>query len=205
MGWSWGTATTATYAASNPGKVERLVLYAPLWLRETPSLIQVNGPLGAYRTVTREAAFDRWMTGVPEDKRANLIPLGWFDQWWNATLATDPVGSKQNPPVVRAPNGSVADGRRFWSNGKSTYDPAKITVPVLLIQADWDQDAPPYMARTLFPLLVNAPEKRYVMIGEGTHTIILEKNRMELFHEVQAFLDEGISAEGPASSTHRSR
>ena len=61
------------------------------------------------------------------------------------------------------------------------------------------------MARTLFPLLVNAPEKRYVMIGEGTHTIIMEKNRMELFHEVQAFLDEGIPAERPASSTHRSR
>ena len=78
--------------------------------------------------------------------------------------------------------------------GKATYDPAKITVPTLLIQAEWDQDTPPYMSKNLFPLLVNAPEKRYVMIGEGTHTVIMERNRMQLFREVQAFLDEGAAA-----------
>jgi hypothetical protein len=30
----------------------------------------------------------------------------------------------------------------------------------------------------------------YVQIGEGTHTVFLEKNRMQLFSAVQAFLDE---------------
>jgi len=29
-----------------------------------------------------------------------------------------------------------------------------------------------------------------VEIGEGTHTVIMEKNRMSLFREVQLFLDE---------------
>jgi hypothetical protein len=29
-----------------------------------------------------------------------------------------------------------------------------------------------------------------VEIGEGTHTVIMEKNRMQLFREVQLFLDE---------------
>jgi hypothetical protein len=48
------------------------------------------------------------------------------------------------------------------------------------------------MSRALFPMLVNSPEKRYVLIGEGTHTVMMEKNRMELFHEVQMFLDEGV-------------
>jgi pimeloyl-ACP methyl ester carboxylesterase len=191
LGWSWGTVTTATYASANPDKIERLVLYAAGWLRQTPSLIQVNGPLGAYRVVDRQSALARWMTGVPEDKKASLIPPGWFDQWWSATLATDPVGSSENPPVLRAPNGVVQDTQRFWSSGKATYDPAKLTMPILLIQAEWDQDTPPYMSRTLFPLLVNAPEKRYVMIGEGTHSVIMEKNRMQLFREVQSFLDEG--------------
>jgi hypothetical protein len=37
---------------------------------------------------------------------------------------------------------------------------------------------------------VNAPYKRYVEIGEGTHTVMMEKNRMNLFREVQLFLDE---------------
>jgi len=57
MGWSWGTSIMASYTAENPNKVERLVLYAPVWLRTTPSLVQVEGKLGAYRTVKREAAW----------------------------------------------------------------------------------------------------------------------------------------------------
>ena len=47
-----------------------------------------------------------------------------------------------------------------------------------------------YMAQTLFPLLVNAPGKRYVQLPEGTHTIMMEKNRLMPFEAVQAFLDE---------------
>ena len=92
--------------------------------------------------------------------------------------------------MLRAPNGVLLDLQRFWMAGKSTYDPAKITVPTLVILGEWDKDTPPYMAQTLFPLLTNAPQKRLVMIGEGTHTILMEKNRMQLFNEVQLFLEE---------------
>ena len=61
---------------------------------------------------------------------------------------------------------------------------------MLLIRGDWDQDTPAYMAETLFPLLVNAPYKRSVTIGEGTHSLMMEKNRLQLFGEVQLFLEE---------------
>jgi hypothetical protein len=30
-----------------------------------------------------------------------------------------------------------------------------------------------------------------VHIGEATHTVIMEKNRMQLFHAVQEFLGQG--------------
>jgi pimeloyl-ACP methyl ester carboxylesterase len=191
MGWSWGTVTMATYTTQNPGKVERLVLYAPGWIRQTASLVQAGpGPLGAYRKVTREQALQRWMTGVPEDKKAALIPAGWFDAWADATFATDPEGARANPPFIRAPNGVIQDSQDYWAAGKAYYDPAKITVPTLLVQAEWDRDLPPYMAQTLFPLLTNATGKRYVMLPEGTHTIIMEKNRLMLFEAVQQFLDE---------------
>ena len=192
IGWSWGTVLMATYASQNAAKVDRLVLYAPVWIRQTPSLVATGpGPLGAYRLATREQAKTRWLTGVPEDKKASLIPAGWFDAWADATWATDPDAGTHTPPAIRAPNGVVADGLEYWSAGKAYYDPARITAPTLLVQAEWDRDAPPYMAQTLFPLLVNSPGKRYVMLAEGTHTIIMEKNRLELFKAVQAFLDEG--------------
>lgn len=108
IGWSWGTVTMSTYTTQNPGKVERLVLYAPGWVRQTASLVQAGpGPLGAYRKVTREQAMQRWMTGVPDDKKATLIPDGWFDAWADATWATDAEGAKADPPYIRAPNGVV--------------------------------------------------------------------------------------------------
>jgi alpha-beta hydrolase superfamily lysophospholipase len=47
------------------------------------------------------------------------------------------------------------------------------------------------MGQTLFPLLVNAPDKRFVELAEGTHSIIMEQNRLKLFEAVQAFFDEG--------------
>lgn len=191
LGWSWGTTLMSTYTTQNPDKVEKLALYAPQWIRTTASLVQAGpGPIPAYRVVPKSAAKDRWLNGVPEDKKAALIPAGWFEQWADATWATDPVGSAQNPPVLRAPNGTVADTTDFWAAGKAYYDPAKITVPTLLVLAEWDRDTPPYMAQTLFPLLTNAPTKRMVMLSEGTHTIIMEKNRMKLFEAVQNFLDE---------------
>jgi len=194
IGWSWGTTLMASYTTGHNEKVERLMLYAPVWIRTTPSLVQAGpGPLGAYRTVTREAAKQRWYAGVSEDKKAALIPAGWFDAWADATWATDPEGAKANPPVIRAPNGVIADGLEFFGAGKPYYDPSKITVPTLLVDAEWDRDAPPYMAQTLFPLLVNAPHKRYVELAEGTHTIMMEKNRLKLFEAVQAFLDEPVS------------
>jgi pimeloyl-ACP methyl ester carboxylesterase len=190
MGWSWGTTLMATYTTQNAPKVERLVLYAPAWIRTTPSLSRPAGALGAYRMVTREQAKTRWYTGVAEDKKAALIPAGWFDAWADATFASDPVGGKMNPPVLRAPNGVQQDGDEFFAVGKPYYDPAKVTVPTLLVHAEWDRDTPAYMAQTLFPLLVNAPGKRYVQLPEGTHHVMLEKNRLMLFEAVQAFLDE---------------
>ena len=192
LGWSWGSTLMATYTTQNAGKVERLALYAPPWIRTTEPLVRAGpGPLAAYRTIRRDQMLARWLTGVPEDKKAALIPAGWFDAWADATLASDPDGAKMNAPVLRAPNGVLADGAEFHGIGKPYYDPAKITVPTLLVQGEWDRDTPTYMAQTLFPLLVNAPGKRYVLLAEGTHTIIMEKNRMELFRAVQAFLDDG--------------
>jgi len=188
LGWSWGTAITALYTTQHNDKVNRLVLYAPIWLRQSKSLTDTGGALGAYRTVTVEAARKRKDTGIPAGKKP--MPDAWFDAWAAATFASDPVGAKANPPYVRAPNGVVQDGRDFWGAGKPYLNPADIRVPTMLVLAEWDADTPTYMAQTLFPLMVNAEPKRLVIIGEGTHSLINERNRLQLFREVQLFLDE---------------
>jgi pimeloyl-ACP methyl ester carboxylesterase len=193
MGWSWGTAIMGWYTAQNNDKVEKLVLYAPQWVSQSSSsATDAGGKLGAYRSVTREPTKKRWLTGVPEVKQSGLIPPGWFDAWADATFATDPVGAQQTPPVLRAPNGIVLDSREYWRAGKPLYDPADIRVPTFLAHAEWDAELPNSMLYAYFEKLVNAPYKRYVQIGEGTHFVMMEKNRMQLFQAVQQFLDEKV-------------
>jgi pimeloyl-ACP methyl ester carboxylesterase len=189
MGWSWGTVIAGAYAARRPDRVERLVLYAPLWLRRVPGGLRVTGPLGAYRTVTREAATQRWLNGVAPDRHQDLIPPGVLESWWAANMEADPVGASMNPPAVRAPNGLLVDGLRYWEADTRYYDPAAIRAPVLMVVGEWDVDTPAYMAQALLTRLTGSPGKRLVIIGEGTHHLMLERNRLQMFREVQLFLD----------------
>jgi len=45
------------------------------------------------------------------------------------------------------------------------------------------------LERAYYAKLTNAPQREFIEIPEGTHTVIMEKNRMQLFEAVQAFLD----------------
>ncbi len=192
MGWSWGTSIAGSYTSGHNDKVNRLVLYAPQWIRNEPPPPAATDapPLGAYRLVSKDSAKARWLKGVPADKQADLIPPGVFEAWANATWATDPESSKQNPPMLRAPNGVVEDSMKFWSAGKALYDPGRITVPTLLLHAEWDADLPSYLAQGYFAELKNTPYKRLIELSEGTHTVMMEKIRMQFFRELMGFLDE---------------
>jgi pimeloyl-ACP methyl ester carboxylesterase len=192
MGWSWGTSIAGMYTSGHNEKVDRLVLYAPQWIRtEPPATVAANAaPLGAYRLVSKDSAKARWLKDVAEDKQAGLIPAGVFEAWANATWATDPEAAKHSPPMLRAPNGVFEDNMKYWSAGKAQYDPGKITVPTLILHAEWDADLPSYLAQSYFAQLKNTPYKRLIELSEGTHTVMLEKNRMQFFHELIGFLAE---------------
>ena len=192
MGWSWGTIIMGWYTTQHNDKVEKLVLYAPIWVRTAGrSLTDSGSALGAYRTVSVASAKARWLHGVPADKQADLIPQGWFEAWARATFPPPASGSTELG-LLRAPNGVLADSRAYWNAGKPLYDPAEIQVPTFLAHGEWDADAPDDMLYAVFARLTHAPYKRYVQIGEGTHTVMMEKNRMQLFESVQQFLDESL-------------
>jgi len=191
VGWSWGTTIVAGYAAEKPARVNKLVLYAPVWTFKMTGAPPATAS-SAYRSVAKEAARQRQLRGIPENRKEEISPAAWFEKWWSANPATDAVGAAQSPPVLRAPNGVMRDlFLEHWAVGKPTYDPAAIKVPTLVIVAEWDHDTPLSMAQELFAKLVNTPLKRQVVLGEGTHTICPEKNRMHLIRQVQSFLEEG--------------
>jgi pimeloyl-ACP methyl ester carboxylesterase len=192
IGFSRGANVVPSYTTQHPDKVERLVLYAPAWMRTPPGGSQPSPvTISAYVMVRKDGYRETLLAGVPEDYKPTLFPAGWFEALTDALWASDPVGAQMTPPVFRFPGGAAQDNADYWSAGKALYDPAKITVPTLVVGAEWDRSNQPYLRQALFPLLVNSHDRRYVELAEGTHTIMVEKNRLKLFEAVQVFLDEG--------------
>lgn len=190
LGWSWGTSIVAWYTSLNNAKVNKLALYAPRWIGNVPSLIDHAGQLDAYRTLTPETALAPWLRETNGEIKNKLVPPGWREACIDATFNTDPIGSKQTPRFLRVPNGTLQDTREYWQVEKALYDPNKIIVPTLLVHGEWDLQMPSSLLYAYFAQLTNAQYRRCIQIGEATHYLLMEKNRMQLFYAVQQFFDE---------------
>ncbi len=189
VGWSWGATLAGAYTQEAGSRVEKLVLYAPQWVRDDAPTTPPP-QLGAWRDVPLTSLRERLNRDVPSKERAELIPSAWSQAWVDALKKGDPQGASQNPPVIRVPNGAGADTLAYWAAGKPYWQPERISTPTLVIQGEWDAETPPDMGLGVFAHLTSAAKRRYVMIGEGTHTLLLEKNRVQLYQAVQSFLDE---------------
>lgn len=204
VGWSWGTAICAGFAAREPDVVGRLALYAPLWIVRDPAGMAIMprplpmlwlpqfGPLLSaglrpYRSVSLDEVRRRWFRGLDDRTAEALCPPEQLALWWRHTLA---CGVGDQATTLRAPNGVLADVLEYWACGIPTYDPARITAPALLVVGEWDRDTPPAMAQELYGRLRSSVGKRLEVLARGTHAMSLEAGRFELYERVQRFLDE---------------
>lgn len=188
VGYSWGTAITAQIAGEEPQKVRRLVLGGAIWLRTNPSQIAIGGSLGAYRTVTAPATIKRWTIGLDQRQKNAIAPPERFAQWAAAAIASDPDSSRHDPAQLRAPTGVVRDVQESWQQGSPTYDPSLIGCPVAVVVGEWDKETTPEEGRTVFEKLTGAAERRFTIIGGGTHSLLLENQRHQLYETVRGFL-----------------
>ncbi|MGT2479620.1 alpha/beta hydrolase [Methylobacterium oryzae CBMB20] len=190
MGWSWGTSTMGLYTSTHNDRVNRLVLYSPQWLARTPGLIGGGGKVGGLsqrQPGQRPGALAdrraRGQEGRPDPGRL-VRPVGGRDLRHR---------SGRREAIAAGPAGAERHGRRqgrLLGGGPAALRPGEIRVPVLIIHAERDADLPSYQAQEYFTKLTHAPYKRFVELGEGTHTVMMEKNRMQFLHEVGAFLTE---------------
>jgi hypothetical protein len=63
-----------------------------------------------------------------------------------------------------------------------------------LIHAEWDVDVTFDTTRDFFSRLTAAPYRRWIEIGQGTHMVILEKNRWQVVDSIIEFLREDAAA-----------
>jgi pimeloyl-ACP methyl ester carboxylesterase len=194
VGWSWGSITTARYAAdAGAGRVARLVLYAPIFAERNAEWLDLLADpadparlnsFKAWRAVDLPATRARWDAQLPAgaDWRQESV----LQAIVAASLADDGQADLTDPPSFRVPNGTFVD---LWEafNARPLYDPARLTCPVMLVRGAQDPTSTRADALALFDRL-GAKTRAYVEIANGTHFINAEAQAPQLFNSVHGFL-----------------
>lgn len=188
IGMSWGASVTGAYTAEHNHKVIRLGLIAPQWVAHGSGHRDAGFALGSYRRVSVQAFRQHWLDAAPQAMQGDLVSPAVLQAWTEATLASDPTAGADG--AIRAPSGPIADMREYWTAGRPVYDLAAIRVPVLVTRAEWDAEVTRDRAHAVFQAATGAPYRRFIEFGEGTHMLILEKNRWQLVDAIQAFMAE---------------
>ena len=176
LGWSAGTQRVGLYAMQHPDRVAKLILYAPHWkgTAEYRSRVQKrieNGgtPLTQYRINTATAARSDFVDGDLAQHPQYEEDV--VEAYTKEALRTDP----------QSPNS-------FVDNAKPILDPLQIVVPTMIIYGERDYAA---KAEDLLPFYsqLKTNDKRYVLLPEGGHALMLEKDHRRFQHEVLSFFD----------------
>lgn len=195
VGFSWGTMTSARYATETPKRVARLALYAPLyaeanqlWLdriADPHDLNRLNPSIGAYRLVTKADLTQRWNGDLPTADpglyRESDVPELVFEVF----SGLDPRTRSGGAPAFRCPSGPLADLMSVF-NGHPLYNPRRLSMPTLLIRGADDTTSTDTDTRHLLADIAS-PEKSYCVIAPGSHFLIVERNRSELYQRLDDF------------------
>ena len=197
IGWSWGAMTAGYYASLHSEKINKLVMYAPLYdfplhplwgpgsnLQNKRKPYEFDYSRGAYRLSANQAW---WDSQIPVQDKSQYREQAVSDAFNAATLATDPTSGSRNPPSLRAPNGVLEDNF-MQATGRPLWNASSIYVPTLVIAGEYDAHSFVEDREGLMRDLTNAPAKKHVTIPDATHFAIFEKHRFELFNEVLSFL-----------------
>ena len=188
IGYSWGTAICASYTGQHPDNVDRLVLSGALWIEGLEPTGKRGNALGAYRTVDVENMMRRWATGLNAREIDDMISEQARRRWCQHTASCDPRFDETG--FLRAPTGVMKDYSQCRETGADWYDPSLIRSPVLIIVGDRDVETTPAQGQRLFERLTHAPSKEITVIGQGTHSLLLEKHRHQLHARVSHFLQD---------------
>jgi pimeloyl-ACP methyl ester carboxylesterase len=186
---SRGAIVAGVFAANHPGLVERLALFGPLAERRLaapPFGLPAVDRLPPWRLVTAKDQRERFIEDVPKGHRPVLAERH-FAAWARAYLASDAASASRDPPSVKVPNGPLADVVEAW-RGRLAYDPAGLRCLLLIARGAWDSLTTDADAAWLIQASANAPFRRDVKLGEGTHLMLFEEGRFRLQRVVNLFL-----------------
>jgi len=177
LGCSAGTQRVGLFAMQNPDKVAKLILYGGFW-KGTPEFAAFNKkrienggkPLPQYRVSTEESLRSDFVNG----------DLANHPQYEEDALRESVRESMQTDR--QSPNVFVE-----YSN-LPILDPARITVPTMIIHGERDPFSRLEDLLSFYSQLASN-DKRYLILPEGGHLLIHEKDHGRFQYEVLSFFD----------------
>ncbi len=189
---SRGTMVAGRLAGRCPELIERMVFFAPITRRDPLRGAASPPRLPAWRLITLQYQWDRFVADVPSGERPVLLKRH-FDEWSEAYLDCDNESRDRTPSAVKIPCGALQDIAHAWA-GQLAYDPALIRCPVAIVRGAWDSLCTDADAGWLFGALTASPMRRDIKIDRATHLMHLEERRFALYRETRTFLE---GADGP--------
>lgn len=193
---SWGGAVAARYASLFPQNLSRLVLFAPITVRQgkdraaTSYVPAAVHPAQSHYALSLWAQYRRFIEDIPRG-HTQMLAEAHFQEWGHAFLASDSTANSRMPPSVMTPTGPQQDVVALWS-GETLYDASRILAPTLLVRGEWDSVCNQDDANALLAA-VSVSEKAVVNIPRATHLMHLEQQRGELYNVVNTFLQRSAT------------
>lgn len=192
LGYSWGTARSASFALASPQVVRRLALYAPVWRPKTGAAAQAHDPrhptrrnpgLGGYALLQPGDLQRNWDWEIDEHEASTFRAT-------EAVLAADAALMASDPSLqgggYRAPLGPMVDAFAV-SQGDALFDASRVAHQTLLIRGAQDRLSSEADATGLLGALGSAG-KQLITVKPGTHLLHLEHARERLVDELAGFL-----------------
>lgn len=180
-GWSGVGPQAGPYVINNPEKVDRLVLYAPSYMRGQATKPPATLPQAGFpmNLRTRQLFEDEWnsMVGCQNQFEPEIR-----DVVWSRIMDFEPVGRTWGPPegVMRVRTNSL------WGWNAATSPAVKVPVLIMVGRNDTALGA----ARDLFQDL-GSEEKVLLEVPCASHFLVWETQHKILHHASREWLREG--------------
>jgi pimeloyl-ACP methyl ester carboxylesterase len=186
VGWSLGGPRAGGYTGQHPEKVQKLVLLAPAYNRDSaaaaPKIPRDGVPMN---TQSRDEFIANWERQVG---CADQVDLQVRDAVWSQMLESDPVGATWGTGVRRAPQTTT------W--GWNLAMISKTQTPTLIFAGVHDKQVGPERVKLLYEDL-GATQKVFVDLGCSSHNAMWEKNHLVMFRASLEWLVKGTVNNSP--------
>jgi pimeloyl-ACP methyl ester carboxylesterase len=175
-GISSGALKAAVFAARHPERVARLALDAFVWTGEgSPTLAERRKKLAEFQSKNRRPIDRAFVRSIFARDHPGTADEATVEAFADAILALDDS----------VPTGTYVD----MCSKLPLVDPARITVPTLLLRGQYDGIAGVDDLIEFFKRLPN-PDKQFTVMAGISHASFQQKNYLTVYHLLHAFFTQ---------------